>query len=207
MLKVLGKSPSINVRKVLWVLEELGLACVQEQYGAGFASTSTGAFRAMNPNGLVPVLVDGDFVLWESNTICRYLAAREGRVDLLPGAPGERATVEQWMDWQATELNDAWRYPFMALVRRSPDHRDEAAIRSGIAEWNRHMRIVDEQLGRTGAFMTGGAFTLADIVIGVSANRWLMTPMERPELPALQAYLERLDRRPGFRMHARNGTP
>lgn len=207
MLKLLGKSSSINVRKVLWLCEELGLACEQEQYGSGFRPTNTLEFRAMNPNAMVPVLIDGDFVLWESNTICRYLAARERRFDLLPDSPQARASVEKWMDWQATELNNAWRYAFMALVRQSPAHRDPVGIQAGVAEWNRHMGMVEERLQETGAFMAGATFTLADIVIGLSANRWFMTPMERPDLPAVEAYCERLNERPGYRLHGCNGTP
>ena len=207
MLKILGKSSSINVRKVLWLLDELSLNYEQEQYGSGFKPTGTGAFKAMNPQALVPGLMDDAFVLWESNTICRYLARREQRFDLLPSSPRECALVEKWMDWQATELNNSWRYAFMALVRNSPAHCDQAAIAESIVHWNHHMHIVEEQLSSTGAFMTGETFTLADIVIGLSTNRWFMTPMQRPDLPAVQAYYDRLSQRAGYRVHGRNGTP
>lgn len=207
MLKILGKSSSINVRKVLWLCEELGMTYDQEQYGTGFKPTATSEFKEMNPNGMVPVIDDEGFVLWESNTICRYLAGREGRYDLLPSSVKERALVEKWMDWQATELNNSWRYPFMSLVRGSPLHRDPDVLATGVAEWNRHMYMVEEQLTRTGAYMTGEVFTLADIVIGLSTNRWFMTPMQRLELPAVQAYYDRLSHRSGYQMHGRNGTP
>ena len=109
MLKILGKTTSINVRKVLWTCEEVGLDYLQEDYGSGFASTETDAFRALNPNAMVPVLIDNDFVLWESNAICRYLARKAGRDDLLPTDPQACANVERWMDWQASEFNNAWR--------------------------------------------------------------------------------------------------
>lgn len=207
MLKVLGKSSSINVRKVLWLCAELRLAIEHEEWGAGFRSTQVPEFEALNPNALVPVIRDGDFVLWESNTICRYLAAREARHDLLPVAPAERARVEQWMDWQATELNTAWRYAFMALVRRSAAHGDAAAVAASVAAWNRHMQMLDRQLERTGAHVAGAGFTLADIVLGLSTHRWRVTPMQRPDLPALQAWFERLCERPAFLVHGRNGTP
>jgi glutathione S-transferase len=206
MLRVLGKSTSINVRKVLWTCDELGLPCENEQWGSGFQPTGTPQFLALNPNAMVPVLVDGDFVLWESNSICRYLAGRYGTGALLPADPARRAIVEQWMDWQATELNNAWRYAFMALVRSSPDHRDPAAIDAGIAIWNRHMAILDRQLDRTGAFVCGGEFTLADIVLGLSVNRWYMTPFAHPGLPAVEAYFERLSQREAYRRHGRNGV-
>ena len=124
MLKILGRSDSINVRKVLWTCAEIGLPFELEPWGAGVRATQDPAFLALNPNALVPVLRDGDVVLWESNTICRYLAATHGREDLLPQQPAARAAVEQWMDWQAGELNNAWRYAFMSLVRKSAAHTD-----------------------------------------------------------------------------------
>ncbi len=97
-LRVLGRQSSINVRKVLWTCEEIGIDYVQEDWGTGFASTSTPEFLALNPNGLVPVIDSDDGILWESNTICRYLASRYGRDDLLPPSPWKRALVERWMD-------------------------------------------------------------------------------------------------------------
>jgi glutathione S-transferase len=207
MLKILGKSSSINVRKVLWCCAELGLSYQQEEYGSGHHATATAAFIALNPNALVPVLIDEDFVLWESNTICRYLAAREQRMDLLPAAPRARAQVEKWMDWQATELNNSWRYAFMALVRASALHRDAEAIRLSMDEWNRHMQMIEGQLLHTGAWIAGPEFTLADIVIGLSVNRWLLTPMQRPLLPALMQYHQNLKLRRGFQAHGCNGMP
>ncbi|MBX3604839.1 MAG: glutathione S-transferase [Piscinibacter sp.] len=207
MVRLLGKSTSINVRKVLWLCAELGQPVEHEEWGLGHRSTSEPGFLALNPNALVPVLVDGDTVLWESNTICRYLAGRAGRTDLLPAAPAARARVEQWMDWQATELNNAWRYAFMAIVRRHPEYQDRAALGAGIDAWNRAMTILDGQLERTGAHVAGADFTLADIVLGLSANRWRMTLLVRPALPAVDAWFERLSGRPGFAQHCRNGTP
>ncbi len=207
MLKILGKSSSINVRKVLWLCAELDLPYELEQWGSGFRSTLVPEFLALNPNAMVPVIRDGSFVLWESNAICRYLAARHHRFDLLPKQAQTRALVEQWMDWQATELNTAWRYAFMGLVRKSPEHTDTVAIRASIENWNRCMGILEVQLSKTGAFVTGSTFTLADIVIGLSINRWFMTPIEHPVFPALAEYFERLSERPGFCLHGRNGTP
>jgi glutathione S-transferase len=207
MLQLLGKSTSINVRKVLWTCAEMNLALELEEWGAGIRSPDVAEFRALNPNAMVPVIRDGGFVLWESNTICRYLATKHGRTDLLPAEAARRAVVEQWMDWQATELNNAWRYAFMALVRRSAEHADPAAIAASVQQWNRHMTILDGQLVKTGPFVTGPVFTLADVVLGLSVNRWLMTPLQRPELPAVAAYHARLRERPGFLAHGANGTP
>jgi glutathione S-transferase len=207
MLRILGKASSINVRKLLWTCAELGLAFEREDWGSGFRSTRQPDFLALNPNAMVPVLVDGDAVLWESNTICRYLASRYGEDrPLLPREPLARARVEQWMDWQATELNNSWRYAFMALVRNSPAHTDPVQVEAGIAQWNRHMGILEAQVAKTGAYVAGADFSLADVVLGLSLNRWLMTPMERPAYPALQAYAGLLRLRPGCREYCLNGT-
>jgi glutathione S-transferase len=207
MLQILGRSTSINVRKVLWLCAELSLPYEQAFWGSGFKPTQTAEFLALNPNALVPVIRDGDFVLWESNTICRYLAGKHGRTDLLPQEPAARARVEQWMDWMATELNSSWRYAFLALVRKAPGYTDTGSIEASTASWNRHMAMLDGQLQRTGAYAAGAGFTLADIVLGLATHRWLSTPMARADLPAVQAYYERLNERPAFVQHARNGGP
>lgn len=195
MLKILGKAASINVRKVLWTCEELNLPYEREDWGSGFKATSEPAFLALNPNAMVPVLVDDDLVLWESNTICRYLCARESRDDLLPLAPRARAQVEKWMDWQMGELNNSWRYAFMSLVRQSPAHQDAALLAAGIAGWNAMMGVLEQQLQRSGAYVCGERLTLADIVLGLSVKRWLMAPMTRPDYPAIAAYHGRLAHR------------
>jgi glutathione S-transferase len=119
MLKILGKASSINVRKVLWTCAELRLPFEREDWGAGFRPTSDPGFLALNPNAMVPVIQDGDFVLWESNSIIRYLASQYGGLPLYPIEPRLRAGVDQWMDWQATDLNRSWSYAFMAQ-RGSP---------------------------------------------------------------------------------------
>ncbi|WP_310389950.1 glutathione S-transferase [Roseateles sp.] len=209
-MKILGKASSINVRKVLWTCAELSLDFEREDWGSGFQATDGTEFLALNPNAMVPVLIDGDFVLWESNSICRYLAAREQRFDLLPAQPRERAVVEQWMDWQAGEFNNSWRYAFLSLVRQSPAHQDPALLAAGVAGWHRHVEILARRLTQTGAFVAGANFSLADVVMGLSAQRWLMAPLDargRPELPAITDYCERLAKRPGFLQHGRNGMP
>ncbi|WP_342120030.1 glutathione S-transferase family protein [Pseudoduganella sp. OTU4001] len=206
MLKLLGKPTSINVRKVLWTLAEVGLPYEREDWGDGYRATSVPEFLALNPNAMVPVLLDGEFVLWESNSICRYLCGKAGRSDLLPAEPQARARVEQWMDWQATDLNNAWRYAFMALVRRSPAFADPAQIAASAAAWNRNVGILDRHLAAHGPYAAGAEFTLADVVLGLSLNRWLETPIERPDYPAIAAYIERLLERPAYREFGRNGV-
>jgi glutathione S-transferase len=207
MLQILGKSESINVRKVLWLCVEMDIPYEHEQWGGNHRTTRTPEFMALNPNALVPVIRDGDLVLWESNTICRYLAMRDGRTDLLPAEPQRRALVEQWMDWQATELNDSWRYAFMGLVRQSVLHADAQAIAASVSAWNAQMKILEAQLTSTGAYVAGDTFTVADIAVGLSAHRWFMAPIERPDLPAVSAYYEMLSERPAFMRWGRNGVP
>ena len=188
MLTIWGRTSSINVRKVLWAAQEMGVAFEHIEAGGPFGVVRTPEFLAMNPNGMVPVIDDDGFILWESNSICRYLCAREGRDDLLPAAPRARAEVEKWMDWQMGELNNSWRYAFMSLVRQSPLHQDAAQLAAGVANWNAMMGILEQQLQRSGAWVCGEHFTLADIVLGLSVKRWRMAPLQHPDYPAIAAY-------------------
>lgn len=206
MLKILGKASSINVRKVLWACDEIGIAYDREDWGSGYRDTLAPEYLRLNPNALVPVIVDDGFTLWESNTILRYLAGKYGGTGLLPTEPQARARVEQWMDWQATEFNTSWRYAFQALVRKNPACQDAAELRASLDAWSHNMAILDAQLGATRGFVAGSTFTLADVPIGLSVNRWYMTPMtERPAFPAVDAYYERLSTRSAFLQHGRNG--
>jgi glutathione S-transferase len=199
MLKVLGRASSINVRKVLWTCAELDLNFEHVQ--------SDARLLERNPNATVPVIQDGDFVLWESNAICRYLAARQPRSQLLPEDPRLRAQVEQWMDWQATELNNSWRYAFLALVRLNPEYTQARDIAASIASWHRHMKMLDDHFAHGGQFITGEHFTLADVVLGLSVHRWLLSPIERPPLDAVHGYYQRLTVRPAFRAQVDMNVP
>ena len=207
MLKIYGYAASINVRKVLWGCEELGLQFEREDWGGGFRSTAESSFRALNPVGMVPVIDDGGTIVWESNVIVRYLAARHGRTDLLPTDPLQRAHVEQWMDWQASDFNNSWRVPFQALVRRNPDFQDQEAIEKSAQLFSNMVGIVDAQLGRTDAYIAGGNFTVADIAIGLSIHRWFSTPIARPVYVNVDRYCGRLLERSGFRRYGRDGGP
>jgi glutathione S-transferase len=198
-LKVLGRASSINVRKVLWTCAELDLPFMHVE--------SDPELLAHNPGRLVPVIQDGDFVLWESNAICRYLAGKQPRSTLLPQDPRLRAQVEQWMDWQATELNASWRYAFLALVRQNPEFTQAREIATSIASWHRHMRMLDEHFAHGGQFITGEYFTLADVVLGLATHRWLLSPIERPHLDAVHGYYQRLSVRPAFRAHVDMNVP
>ncbi|AWH35001.1 glutathione S-transferase N-terminal domain-containing protein [Stenotrophomonas sp. SAU14A_NAIMI4_8] len=199
MLELYGKPTSINVRKVLW------LAAVLGQPLRHHVAPAAELLRGLNPNVQVPVLREGDFVLWESNSICRYLAVRAGRDDLLPMQPQARARVEQWMDWQATDLNTAWRAVFMARVRGHADYPDDARAEASLVQWNGLMAMLDAQLAQH-AHVAGDAFTLADIVLGLSTQRWRCTPGDKPALANVAAWFERLRQQPGFAQHVDNGV-
>lgn len=198
MLRILGKSSSINVRKVLWACDELDLPFAHEQCGSRPGDLTSAGFKALNPNALVPVLCDGDFVLWESNSILRYLANRHGGGALYPHEARARARVDQWLDWQVSELNRAWSYAFQAIVRQSPTHSDPREVQASLDAWTRCMSILDERLAQTGAYVAGAEFSLADIAIGLSIDRWFETPFARPRVAAVESYCRRLAARRGF---------
>lgn len=210
MLKIHGHPNSINVRKVLWLCAELDLPYEREDWGGygRFRSLDEPAFRALNPVGMIPVIEDEGAVVWESNTILRYLAAKAERTDLLPTEPARRARIESWMDWQVSDFNSSWRACFQGLVRGNPAFNPEA-IAASLQQFNGMVGLVETQLARTGGYIAGAGFTLADIPIGLSIHRWYSVPMEgaRPAYPQVAAYYDRLNERPGYRAHGRNGVP
>ena len=196
MLSILGRPTSINVRKVLWTADEIGVPYRHEpQWGASSAVTMP-EFRRLNPNALVPVVIDDGSVLWESNSICRYLAAKHGRHDLLPAEPLLRAEVEKWMDWQATSLNTAWRHAFMGLVRRHPDYKDRREIERSAEQWNALILILESVLAEGRPYIAGDHLTLADVVIGLGVHRWRTTPLKHGAAPVVADYADRLATRP-----------
>lgn len=208
MISVYGRANSINVRKVLWMLEEIGEKCERSDWGRGYRATSEPEFQAVSRFGVVPVIDDGGFILRESNTIVRYLASKHGRADLYPTRLRERALCEAWMDWANTDLYMLGVRPvFMGLVVKNPAFADPAVIASAAADWNAQMRRLDEQLASSGPFMMGDAFTIADIPVGLVVNRWASIDFEKPKLENVAAYYDRLAARPAFRTHGRNGTP
>lgn len=207
MLRIYGYAGSINVRKVLWACDELGLPFERDDWGGPFRPTSDPAFLALNPVGMVPVIDDDGLILWESNAIIRYLAASRGRSDLLPSEPQARARIEMWMDWQGSDFNNSWRVAFQGLVRKSPDHQDPVAIDRSLATFGRMVAVVDAALATSGGYLCGPGFTLADIPMGLSIHRWRSLPAEKPRFAQVEAYYERLCERPGFGRYGRDGGP
>jgi glutathione S-transferase len=196
-MRILGRTSSINVRKVLWTADELALAYTREDWGLPLRDPNVPDFLALNPNAQVPVLVEGGgFVLWESHAIMRYLSERGGVHRLMPTGAHAAAIADQWLTWGATELNPAYAYAFSALVRRTPGFDDPAEIEKSRRRWIARMQILEDRLAATGAYAAGGEFTLADITLGLSVHRWLGTPIERPALPHVETYHARLAARP-----------
>jgi glutathione S-transferase len=207
MIKVYGRANSINVRKVLWMCVEVGETFAREDWGRGFRPTSEPEFQKISAFGVVPVIDDAGFVLRESNTIVRYLATKHGRADLYPLDLRQRALVEMWMDWAATDVYTAVRPVFLGQVVKQPAFMDPKLIEAGRMEWNRQMQLLDSHLSGSGGFVAGKAFTVADIPVGLVVNRWYQIPFDKPVLAAVQLYYDRLSERPGYLAHGRNGTP
>lgn len=207
MLKILGRRTSINVRKVLLTADELGLPYDLDVWGLPHRDPSVADFVALNPNAQVPVLIDGDFVLWESHAIMRYLIDKAGGADFLPKESRERAIAEQWLQWQATDLNFAWGYAVAARVRKLAGYDDEAQIAVSLERWTAKMRLFEARLAQTGAYAAGADFTIADIALGLSVHRWFGGDFARPDLPHIAAYYERVRARPAARIHFAAETP
>jgi len=200
MLKIWGRTSSINVQKVLWCADELGLAYTRIDAGLAFGVNDTPEYRAMNPNGLVPTIEDDGLILWESNSIVRYLAAKHGAGGLWPTEPGARGLADRWMDWQLTTISEDMRTVFWGLVRTPPEKRDLAAIEKSRQSLCRLWARLDAHLARN-AFVGGDRLTVGDIPVGCFAYRWLHLPLERNSLPNLEAWHERLATRPAYRKH------
>ncbi len=201
-MQLWGRANSVNVQKVLWVMAELGLPYERIDAGLQFGRVNDSDYRAMNPTGRIPTLVDGDFVLWESNSILRYLTMRDhgaaGRT-LYPDSPAARASVDRWLDWQLSTVSPAERNLFQGMVRTPSEQRDWAAIRAAVTASAECWRILDARLAAGGPYVEGPGFTLADIVLGVYVRRWFGVEVEgKPEFPALQAWYERLGEHEGF---------
>ncbi len=200
MLTIWGRANSINVQKVLWLCGELGLPFRRIDAGREFGVSDTPEYRRLNPNGLVPTIVDDGFVLWESNVILRYLATKHEAEALYPSPLRSRFDVERWMDWQATTLWPALRPVFFALIRTPPDQRDWAAMQRAQSETERAFVLLDRHLSGQ-AFVAGNSFTIGDIPIGIATYRWFALDLLRPVLPNLERWHRTLQERPAFLEH------
>lgn len=203
MLKVWGRKNSSNVQKVMWAIGELGLAYERIDTGLEFGGNDKPAYLALNPNGLVPTLEDGDLVLWESNAIVRYLANRYGPGTLEPADPKTRALASQWMDWQLTVFTPAFWNTFHGLIRTPTGRRDLAAIAESKAKSVAAAKIFDAELSRH-AYVAGDTFSMGDIPMGIRIYRFRQLIAERPALPNLERWYALIEKRPAFREHVGN---
>jgi glutathione S-transferase len=200
MLRIWGRATSSNVQKVLWCCDELRLAYDRIDAGREFGQVDGRSYRALNPNGLVPTLIDGDTVVWESNAIMRYLCNRYGGEHLYPTDPAARAVVDQWLDWQLTTLAPAIGPVFWALIRPPAGGPDMAVVAKQVVKLGQVWTLLDAHLAHR-PYVTGTALSIADLAMGNSARRWFAFDLERPDLPNLEAWFARLGERPGFRSH------
>jgi glutathione S-transferase len=194
MLTIWGRLNSHNVKKVVWLADELALSFTRHDVGGQFGMDA--AYLALNPNALIPTIEDGDILLWESNAILRYLAARHGEEDWWPSDPVRRAHGDKWMDWQFA-LADAQRDAFHHLIRKTPKERDPAAIAASVHKAGKLMAIVDECLSKQ-PWLSGEAFGLGDIPVGVYVHTFYTLDIERPNLPHLRGWYERLTTRDAY---------
>ena len=200
MLKIWGRRSSANVQKVMWLLGELELAHEHIPAGGPYGLTNEPSFRAMNPNGLVPVIEDDGLVIWESNAILRYLAARYGKDIFWSEDPRKRATVDQWIDWAGTTFQPEMIGLFVSHWRTPEDQRNPNAIRNFQQRSERSLRLLDQELGKR-AYIAGDALSLADIAAGVHLYRYYTMGTPYPTLPNVEAWYQRLQRRPAYREH------
>lgn len=200
MLRIWGRRNSINVQKVLWCLAELNVPHERVDAGMQFGLNDTPEYLSKNPNGRIPMLEDGDWVLWESHAIVRYLSGVHGLGTLWPGSPRAFAEIDKWMDWFHTTLEPELRVAFWQLVRTPPDQRDMAAVDAARLRVIKALTILDGQLlGKK--FVGGTTFTMGDIPLGVAAYRWFALNLERPQMRNVETWYRRLTERPAFQQH------
>jgi glutathione S-transferase len=200
MIRIWGRTTSSNVQKVMWAVGELRLAHERIDAGREYGGLDTDAYGGLNPNRRIPTLEDGDAVVWESNVIVRYLAAKFGSGTLWPVDPATRAVADEWMDWQQTTLSEDMRTVFWGLVRTPAEQRDHDKIAAAVESLKEIWGRLDRHLhGR--AFVAGDHLTMGDIPVGTICYRYHALGIERAPLPNLEAWYERLTSRAPFREH------
>ena len=207
-IRLWGRISSLNVRKTVWAAQELGLDFQRTDAGAAYGVTTTPEYQSKNPNGLVPLLEIGDFTLWESNAIVRYLCARYGNTEhnFYPAELKPRFDAERWMDWQQTTFNRAGGPAFLQLVRTAPDARNADAIQQSVTATEPLLTLLNTHL-QSHAYMGGETFGMADIPLGCEMHRWWgmrtaqfdahgVTRQELQAFPNVQRWFGQLQQRP-----------
>ena len=200
MLKIWGRRNSINVQKVLWTCGELGVEFERIDAGLQFGVNDTPEYKAMNPNGLVPTIDDGGFILWESHAIVRYLARKHGPGKLLPADERTAADADRWMEWYSTTMWPNVRPIFHTLVRTAPEKRNMALVEEHRKLLSANWQIVDAQLASR-QYLAGSEFTTGDMPLAVAAYRWFNLAIERPAMPNVERWYRRICERPAFQQH------
>ena len=200
MVRVLGRANSINVQKVMWLAAEIGLAVDRIDLGGAFGGNDRPDYLAKNPTGRIPTLEDGDFVLWESNSIVRYLAETYGTAPWLPADTAARHHASQWMDWYLASVHAPMTVMFQQLIRTAPEDRDREAVAQAVNQAAGLWRLVDGHLASR-PYLTGDDISMGDIPLGCAAYRWHTLDVERPDLANLRAWYDRLNGRPAFRQN------
>lgn len=199
MLKIWGRNTSSNVQKVIWALGEMKLPFERIDVGGAFGKTKEAAYLAMNPNSLVPTLEEEDgFTLWESNSICRYLAAKHQNRTLEPADLRTRALAQKWMDWQLSVMAPSITPVFWQLIRTPADKRDMNAVAAGKEKTITAAKIMDEQLSKT-QYLAGNDFSYGDIPVGIMIYRYMQLIPERPSTPHLDRWYAAISSRPAFK--------
>ncbi|ASK35735.1 glutathione S-transferase [Alcanivorax sp. N3-2A] len=197
-MKIWGRLDSTNVKKVLWCADELALDYQRIDVGGRFGGLNEQDYRALNPNGLIPCLQDGDLVLWESNAMVRYLSARYGEGRLYDADPAVRAVADKWMDWATSTLVPPYIAWFINRVRKAPPERDDEAMEKGRQTLARALAVADQTLARQ-PYLSGDRFAMGDIPLGCLVYAWFELDIERPPLPHLEAWYGRLRKRSAYR--------
>ena len=200
MLKIWGRKTSSNVQKVLWACGEIGLPFERIDITGAYGATKEPAYLAMNPNGLVPTLEEDGFLLWESNSIIRYLAGKFGAGKLEPADPQTRAKASQWMDWQLSVMGPAITPVFWGMIRTPPAERNHKAIDEGKVKTTAAVKMLDEQFAKT-PYAAGDAFSMGDIPIAIMSYRYRELVPERPALPNFERWYAAIAARPAFKEH------
>jgi glutathione S-transferase len=200
MLKVWGRVNSINVQKVLWALEELRVPFERTDAGMAFGVVNEAFYKKMNPNSRVPTIDDDGFVLWESNAIVRYLAAKHGTGSLYPDDQKQRADSDRWMDWASNHVSPVLTPLFWALIRTPAEKRNMAQIEADAEKTSQQFQVLEQGLDAK-QYVAGKSFTMGDIVVGVNVYRWYALDVKRPRLRCVEAYYERLQQRAPFQKH------
>jgi glutathione S-transferase len=199
MLKIWGRNTSSNVQKVIWALAEMKIPFERLDVGGAFGKTKDAFYLAMNPNSLVPVLEEEDgFTMWESNSICRYLAAKHQARVLEPADLKIRARAQMWMDWQLSVMGPAITPVFWGLIRTPPEKRDANAIAAGKEKTIVAVKMMEEQLGRT-QYLASNEFSYGDIPVGIAIYRYMQLIPERPATPSLDRWYAAISSRPAFK--------